>query len=321
MLPLTNMTHRILVSDGLAEDGLALLRTAGEVTANPKITPEELLAVLPEYHALVVRSRTRVTAKVLEAGTSLKVVGRAGVGVDNIDVAAAVARGVIVVNSPLAASISVAEHTLGLMLALARAIPAADASMKQGKWEKSAFMGGELAGKTLGLLGIGRIGAELAQRAAAFGMSVLAYDPYLTPDQIRARGADAASFDDALARADYLSLHLPLTAETRGLLGPAQFAAMKKGARLICAARGGVIDEDALRAALDSSQLAGAALDVFAIEPPPAGSIAAHPRVVATPHVGAQTHEAQSRAGVMIAEEVLAVLQGRGPRWRVTSNE
>jgi D-3-phosphoglycerate dehydrogenase / 2-oxoglutarate reductase len=315
------MSYKILVSDGLAEDGLALLRQMGDVTANSKITADELLAVLPDYHALVVRSRTKVTAKVAEAGKNLKVIGRAGVGVDNIDVAAAIARGITVVNSPMAASISVAEHTLGLMLSLARLIPAADASLKQGKWEKSAFMGGELTGKTLGLLGIGRIGALVANRAAAFGMSVLAYDPYLNETQIRERNAEPATFDDVLARADYISLHLPLTSETNGLIGANQFAKMKKGARLVCAARGGVIDEEALRAALDSGTLAGAALDVFAAEPPPAGGIATHPKVVATPHVGAQTAEAQTRAGLAIAEEVSTVLQGKEPRWRVTANE
>lgn len=315
------MSYKILVSDGLAEDGLALLRQVGEVTANSKITADELLTALSEYHALVVRSRTKVTAKVVEAGKNLKVIGRAGVGVDNIDVAAAVARGITVVNSPMAASVSVAEHTLGLMLALARLIPAADASLKQGKWEKSAFMGGELTAKTLGLLGIGRIGALVANRAAAFGMSVLAYDPYLNETQIRERHAEPATFDDVLARADYISLHLPLTAETNGLIGANQFAKMKKGARLVCAARGGVIDEEALRAALDSGALAGAALDVFAAEPPPAGSIATHPKVIATPHVGAQTAEAQTRAGLAIAEEVSTVLQGKEPRWRVTANE
>lgn len=315
------MIPKILVSDGLSEKGLALLRAAGEVTVNPKITADELLAGLPEYHALVVRSRTKVTSKVVEAGKNLKVIGRAGVGVDNIDVAAAVARGITVVNSPMAASVSVAEHTLGLMLALARHLPAADASMKQGKWDKSAFTGGELSGKTLGLLGIGRIGALVANRAVAFGMSVLAYDPYLTPDQIRQRNAEPTSFDAVLAGSDYISLHLPLTQETRGLIGPKQFGRMRQGARLICAARGGVIDEAALRAALDSGQLAGAALDVFAEEPPKPGSIAAHPKVVATPHIGAQTTEAQDRAGLAIAEEVQAVLQGKEPRWKVTSNE
>src|SRR6185436_15366179 len=179
------MTLKILVSDGLADAGLQLLRSVGEVSSNSKITADELIAALPEYDALVVRSRTKVNAKVIRAGTKLKVIGRAGVGVDNIDVAAALARGITVVNSPMAASVSVAEHTLGLMLALARLIPAADASLKQGKWEKSAFMGGELSGKVLGLLGLGRIGALVANRATAFGMSVVAYDPYLSADQIR----------------------------------------------------------------------------------------------------------------------------------------
>ena len=315
------MSAKILVSDGLSPDGLALLGQSGEVVSNSKITPAELLAALPEFDALVVRSRTKVTAPVLAAGARLKVVGRAGVGVDNIDVAAAVARGIVVVNSPMAASVSVAEHTLGLMLSLARQIAAADASLKQGKWEKSAFMGAELSGKTLGLLGLGRIGALVANRALAFGMSVLAYDPYLNEAQIRERNAEPASFDAVLHGADYLSLHLPLTKETRGLIGPKQFEMMKAGARVICAARGGVIDEAALRAALDSGHLAGAALDVFEQEPPAPGSLAAHPKVVATPHVGAQTAEAQARAGIAIAEEVAAVLAGKPPRWNVTAND
>ena len=200
-------------------------------------------------------------------------------------------------------------------------VPAADATLKRGEWNKSAFVGGELSGKVLGLLGLGRIGALVANRAVAFGMSVLAYDPYLTDEQIIERRAEPATFDAVLAGSDYISLHLPLTAETTGLLGAAQFDKMKPGARLVCAARGGVVDEAALRAALDSGRLAGAALDVFAQEPPPAGSIATHPRVIATPHIGAQTAEAQARAGIAIAEEVLAVLQGKEPRWRVLANE
>lgn len=315
------MSFKILVSDGLSEAGLQLLRTAGEVTANPKITPEELLAALPEYDALVVRSRTKVTAKVLAAGAKLKVVGRAGVGVDNIDVAAAVAKGVTVVNSPLAASVAVAELTIGLMLSLARGIAAADASLKANKWEKSAFMGTELDGKTLGVLGIGRIGTETAKRAVALGMKVIAYDPLFKPEQIKERHAEPATFDEVLEKSDYVSLHLPLTADTKGLLGAAQFAKMKKGARLVCAARGGVVDEDALKAALDSGQLAGAALDVYAAEPPAADGIATHPKVVATPHIGAQSHEAQTRAGIAIAEEVVAALQGKELRWKVLKND
>ena len=315
------MTHKILIADGLSEAGIHLLKTVGEVTVNPKITADELLAALPAYHALVVRSRTKVTAKVVEAGANLKVIGRAGVGVDNIDVAAAVAKGITVVNSPLAATTSVAELTLALMLALARGVPAVDSSMKQGKWEKSAFTGTELYGKTLGLLGFGRIGVEVARRAKAFEMSAIAYDPYLSDAQIRERGAEPGGFEAVLAQSDYISLHLPLTAETRNMLNAERLSQMKPGARLICLARGGVIDEAALRAALDSGHLAGAALDVFATEPVPAGSIATHPKVIATPHIGAQTHEAQTRAGLAIAEEVLAVLQGREPRWRVTKND
>ncbi len=315
------MTFKILVSDGLSEAGLKLLGTAGEVTANPKITADELIAALPEYDALVVRSRTKVNAKVIAAGAKLKVIGRAGVGVDNIDVAAAVAKGITVVNSPLAASVAVAELTLGLMFALARNIAAADASLKQNKWEKSAFMGAELNGKTLGLLGIGRIGTETAKRAAALGMKVIAFDPALTPDEIKARSADAATFDEVLEKSDYVSMHLPLTAANKNLLGAEQFAKMKKGARLVCAARGGVVDEDALKAALDSGQLAGAALDVYAAEPPAAGSIATHPKVVATPHIGAQSHEAQTRAGIAIAEEVVAALEGKPLRWQVLKND
>jgi D-3-phosphoglycerate dehydrogenase / 2-oxoglutarate reductase len=315
------MPPRILIADGLSPAGVTLLEKLGEVTVSPKITPDELKAVLPDYQALVVRSRTKVTRAVIEAGQSLQVIGRAGVGVDNIDVAAAIAAGVVVVNSPMAASVSVAEHTLGLLLALARQIPAADASLKQGKWEKSAFMGTELAGKTLGLLGLGRIGALVANRAAVFGMTVVAYDPYLTETQIAERNAQPATFEGVFQAADYLSLHLPLTADTRGLVSTNQLALLKKGARVVCAARGGVLDEEALRDALDSGQVAGAALDVFESEPPPPGSLAQHPRVIATPHVGAQTAEAQTRAGLAIAEEVSAVLQGKEPRWRVLAND
>ncbi len=312
------MAHKIMVSDGLSPDGLERLRAGAEVTAQPKITADELYQALPEFDALIVRSRTKVTAHLLEAGERLKVVGRAGVGVDNIDLAAASARGVIVVNSPLAASIAVAEHTLALMLALARAIPMADGGIKRGEWLKSKLMGVELYGKTLGLLGVGRIGAAVADRAAAFGMAVLAYDPYLTPEQIGQRGATAASFDEVLAEADFVSTHLPLTPETRGMLGSAAFGKMKPGAHLIAAARGGVVDEDALLAALESGQVAGAALDVFATEPVGDSPLAKHPRVVCTPHIGAQTEEAQARAGVDIAEEVLAALAGQPLRWQVT---
>ena len=308
----------ILVSDGLDDEGLALLRQGGEVRFKPKITAEDLRAEIGACDALVVRSRTKVTAAVIQAGTRLKVIGRAGVGVDNIDLTAAAAAGIPVVNSPLAATTAVAEMTLGLMLALARQLPALDASMKMGKWEKSAFMGSELNGKTLGILGMGRIGSQLARYAAAFGMQILAYDPHRAPQAVRLLGAQIAGFDEILASSDYISLHLPLTDETRGLLRREQFAKMKPGVRLVDTARGGIVDEAALCEALDSGQVAGAALDVFSVEPVPPGSIATHPRVIATPHIAAQTEEAQRRAGIAIAEEVLAALRGQPLRWRVS---
>ena len=310
--------YKILVSDGLDEQGLERLRQGGEVNYQPQISPASLLQEIGAYDALVVRSRTKVTAPVIQAGRRLRVIGRAGVGVDNIDLAAASAAGVIVVNSPLAATLAVAELTVALILALARQLPALDASMKVGKWEKSAYLGSEVNGKTLGILGLGRIGSQVARYASALGMRVMAFEPYRGENEIRQEGVEAADYDEILANADYLSLHLPLSAETRGLLGAAEFAKMKPGIRLINTARGGIVDEDALRAALDSGQVAGAALDVFSAEPVKSGSIASHPKVIATPHIAAQTTEAQLRAGMAIAEEVLAALQGQPLRWRVT---
>jgi len=309
--------YNILVADGLDEEGLALLRKAAEVSLQPQISAADLLDEIGNYDALVVRSRTRVTAAVVAAGKRLMVIGRAGVGVDNIDLIAATEAGITVVNSPLAATMAVAEMTMALLLGLARQIPAVDASMKVGKWDKQAFTGAELDGKVLGILGYGRIGSHLAQYATAFGMQVLVYSPSLTPEAIRESGVQPAEFDELLSRADYLSLHVPYTETTRNLLGAAEFAKMKPGVRLVNTARGGIVDEEALRAALDSGQVAGAALDVFANEPVPPGSIAMHPRVIATPHIAAQTAEAQARAGIDIAEEVLAALLGQTLRWKI----
>lgn len=311
------MNFRILVSDGLEEAGLKILRQVADVTVDPKISPEDLLKVLPEYDALIVRSRTKVTKDVLSAGERLKVVGRAGVGVDNIDLKAAKAAGISVVNSPLAATNAVAELALGFMLSMARRVPDMNASMKAEKWEKSSFKGFELEGKTLGLLGLGRIGARVAELASAFDMKVLAYDPFVSSEEIRMRHAEPGSFDELLEQSDYISLHLPLTEITRGLIGENQIQMMKTGVCLICTARGGVLDEDALRVALDSGKVAAAALDVFASEPPAAGSIATHPKVIASPHIGAQTKEAQTKAGIGIAEEIIAVLKGEEPHFKV----
>lgn len=311
---------KVLIADGLGDDGVALLKRIAAVDVQPKITADELVTVLSDYHGLIVRSRTKVTAKIIEAGVNLKVVGRAGVGVDNIDVAAAVAKGIMVVNSPLAATVSVAELTLALILSMAREIPRADATMKKGEWLKSGLLGAELYNKTLGLVAVGRIGAAVAGRAGAFGMRVIACDPFLSPEDIRQRQAHPTTLDELLAVSDYISIHTPLTPQTKNLFGTAAFAKMKEGVRIICAARGGVVDEDALLVALNSGKVAGAALDVFATEPPGVTPLVSHPKVICSPHMGAQTHEAQVRAGVDIAEEVVAVLADREPRWQVTSN-
>ncbi|GIK09340.1 MAG: hypothetical protein JETCAE02_17150 [Anaerolineaceae bacterium] len=309
-------TFHILITDGLDASAQAVLRSCS-VDDRTGIAADELVKIIADYDALIVRGRTKATASLLEAATRLKVIGRAGVGVDNIDLAAAKSRGVTVVNAPVSTTLAVAELTFSLLLALAREIPRADASMKQGQWLKKELEGAELYGKTLGILGMGHIGSEVARRARAFGMNVLGYDPLLTPDEIRGRVAEPVDRDELLARSDFVSLHLPLLPETRGMFNAEQFAKMKDGARVVCAARGGIIDEAALLAAIEAGKIAGAALDVFASEPPGATDLVKHPRVIATPHVGAQTAEAQSRAAEDIAHEVLAALRGEKLRWKV----
>lgn len=319
----TKMTEgnraNILVADGLAEAGLNLLQEYGNVTNNSNISSEELGNMLGRFEALIVRSRTKVSNKLLEASGNLRVVGRAGVGVDNIDIRACQSKGILVVNSPLAASAAVAELTIGLILSLARDIPNADVSMKIGAWEKKRFVGSEVGGKTLGLLGFGRIGVETAKRARGLFMKTKAHDPALTDDEIRDRGADPATLEQLLSESDYLSIHTPLTDQTRGLMGRDQLFKMKPGARLICTARGKIVDEMALREVLDAGHLAGAALDVFANEPTEEGGIATSSRVIATPHIGAQTREAQTRAGMDIAEEVIRALKEEPLRWQIKS--
>ncbi len=308
---------KILLTDGLEANGQEILKKAGQVDDRKGISAEELLAVVADYDALIVRGRTKVTEAVFAAGKNLKVVGRAGVGVDNIDLNAAKAHQVTVVNSPTATTIAVAELALALMLAVAREIPRADAGMKAGNWLKKEMEGAELWHKTLGVIGFGRIGAATAQRAAAFDMTILGYDPLIPAEEIEKRGGKPVSFDELLAQSDIITLHIPLTSDTRNLLDAAAFEKMKPGVRIICAARGGVIDEDALLAALESGKVAGAGLDVFASEPPGLTPLVAHPRVVCAPHIGAQTAEAQVRAADDIATEVLAALAGQPLRWKV----
>ena len=308
---------KILLTDGLEENGQAILRKSAEVDNQEGISADALLQVVGQYDALIVRGRTKVTPAVFDAGKKLKVVGRSGVGVDNIDLAAARQHGVTVVNAPVATSVAVAELAFGMILALVRELPRADSSMKSGKWLKKELEGSEVYGKTLGVIGFGRIGSNVAQRAVAFGMKILAYDPLLSPEEIKKRGGEPVTLDQLYAGSDFITLHVPLSNETRGMLNAETFSKMKKGVRVICAARGGVIDEAALLAALESGQVAGAGLDVFSTEPPGQTPLINHPRVIATPHIGAQTVEAQQRAAADISSEVLAALEGNSLRWKV----
>src|SRR5258706_865356 len=309
--------NKILVTDGLDQGGLEILRASAQVDDSNGISRDDLLKAIPEYESLIVRGRTKVTAAVFEAAKSLKVVGRAGVGVDNIDLAAAKAHGVTVVNSPTATSIAVAELTFGLLLAVAREIPRADATMKAGQWVKKELEGVELYGKTLGVIGFGRIGEEVGKRAAAFGMKVIGYAPLISAKEIEKRGGEPVSLSDLFTLSDFITLHMPLTNDTKNLVNVDAIKAMKDGVRIVCAARGGVIDKAALLDGLKSGKVAAAGLDVFVAEPPGQTDLVAHPHVVCTPHVGAQTVEAQARAADDIASEILAALQGKDLRWKV----
>jgi D-3-phosphoglycerate dehydrogenase len=302
---------KVLIAEPLADAGVELLRTAHEVDARSSMTREELLALVTGADALVVRSATRVDAEVLEAGGHLKVVGRAGIGLDNVDVAAATRLGIMVVNAPQSNVISAAEHTVALILAQARNIPQAHSALRDGRWERDRFQGTELYGKTLGILGLGRVGTLVAQRCNAFGMRLLAYDPFVSRERAAHMGVELASLAEVLARADVVTVHLPKTPETTGLIGEAELAAMKRGARLVNTARGGLVDEAALAKAVGDGQLAGAALDTFAEEPTTASPLFELDSVVVTPHLGASTAEAQDKAGVTIAEQLLLALSGQ----------
>jgi D-3-phosphoglycerate dehydrogenase / 2-oxoglutarate reductase len=297
---------KIVVADDLPASALEILRaeTGWTVDARSGRPPASLAADLADADALLVRSATKVDGRLLEAAPSLRIIARAGTGVDNVDVTAASARGILVVNAPGANSISVAEHTCALMLALARSVPAADRAMKEAKWEKRRFLGTEVRGKTLGVAGLGRIGQEVAQRARAFGMRVVAHDPYISKDVAAGLGAELMPLDDMCATADYITLHLPATAETRHVFNDDRFSRCKPGLRLINTARGELIDGAALQRAIASGIVAGAALDVFEKEPPTDWSLAQLPQVIATPHIAASTEEAQELVGVETAATV-----------------
>lgn len=305
---------RILIADSLEESGLDILRAAGaEVLALSAADKPRLAELVADCDALVVRSATKVTRELLAAAPRLRVVGRAGIGVDNVDVEAATERGILVVNAPTANLLSAVEHTFAMMLACARNVPAADASMKRGEWDRKSFVGAELQGKTLGIIGFGRIGQRVAVRARAFEMEVVAYDPFLDPAVARRLDVEPLALEALLERADVVTLHTPLTKETKNLLDAGRIARLKPGALVVNCGRGGTLDERALLAALEAGRVGGAALDVFEEEPTASHDLARHPRVVATPHIGAQTREAQERIAIETATQLLAALEGSMP--------
>jgi D-3-phosphoglycerate dehydrogenase / 2-oxoglutarate reductase len=302
---------RVLVADQLSDAGVAALAAAFDVDVRIGLSKAELVEAVGDYDALVVRSATMVDADVIAAGARLKVIARAGIGLDNVDVDAATARGVLVCNAPQSNVVSAAEHTVALLLALARMIPQADHSLRGGTWQRGAFQGVELSGKTLGVLGLGRVGTLVAQRCSAFGMHILAYDPYVSAERASRMGVElVATVPELCARCDILTVHLPKTPETIGLIGEDELRAMKPSARIVNTARGGIIDEDALARACAEGWIAGAALDVFSTEPLTSSPLFELPNVVVTPHLGAATAEAQDKAGVQVAEAVIAALHG-----------
>ena len=302
---------RVLVKEKIGESGVALLREHFDVDLGVDWSEEQLAERLGEYDGILIRSATKLTAELIERGTQLRVIGRAGVGVDNVDVEAATRRGIVVANAPESNVVTAAEHTMALLLALARNVPQAYVSLTEGKWDRSKFSGVELYEKTLGILGFGRIGQLVAQRARGFGMRVVAFDPYVSADRYRELGVEKAEQAAGIyAQADFITIHLPKTPETQGFLGEQAFAAMRDGVRVLNVARGGLIDEAALAQALDSGKVAGAALDVFPSEPMTENPLFAYPNVIATPHLGASTAEATDRAGYQSAEQVVAALTG-----------
>ncbi len=325
----TTGSIKILITDRVAREGIDLLRAQlpeAQIDERPGLKPDQLKAIIGEYAALIVRSETQVTCDILAAASRMKIVGRAGVGVDNIDTEAATRQGIIVVNSPTGNIIAAAEHSIAMLLALARRIPAADSSIKAGKWEKSKFLGVEVRHKVLGIIGLGKVGMAVAHRAQGLEMQIIAYDPFVSPEQARKNDVTMLDLEEVLKQADFVTLHTSLTSGpsgTRGLIGAHGLSLMKPGARIINCARGGLIDEEALLAALNEGHLAGAALDVFSQEPirdnETLKQLVAHERVIATPHLGASTEEAQVGVATDVAEQIILVLRGGFPRAAVNA--
>jgi len=302
---------KILITEPIAEAGVEQLKSDFEVDVKTDLTPEQLREVIKDYDALIVRSATQVTQEVIKQADNLKIIGRAGIGVDNIDVEAATKKGIIVANAPQSNVVSAAEHTIALLLAQCRNIPQANLSLKSGEWKRSKFEGVEVAGKTLGLVGLGRVGTIVAQQALGLGMKVIAYDPYLSKERFQTLGVERIEkLDNLLKRADFISVHLPKTKETIGMFGEREFALMKDGVRIVNTARGGIFQEAALIKALKEGKVASAGIDVFEKEPCTSSPLFEFSQVVVTPHLGASTQEAQDRAGIMIAEQVSAALKG-----------
>jgi len=301
---------KILVTDPIAKEALEKLKEKHEVDVKP-LSPEELLESIQDYDALVIRTMTKVTREVVDRGKKLRIIGVASIGVDHVDVAHAKSKEIVVVNAPTGSTYSVAELAMGHIISLARHIPKADRTMKEGLWEKKKLRGTELYGKTLGIIGIGRIGKQVALRAKSFGMNILAYDPYVSPETMMKHGAQQAGLDELLMKSDIVTIHAELTDETRGLIGIEKLGKMKRSAFIINAARGPIINEKDLVTALDQKLIAGAALDVYEEEPPKGSPLLKLGNVVFTPHLGASTIEGQKRAGMIVAEDVLRVLDGK----------
>ena len=306
------MAKRVLVSDPLSQQGIEVLEQAGlDVDVKTGLCEDELAAIIGEYEGLVIRSQTQVTARVIAAAKKLKVIGRAGVGVDNVDLEAATEHGIVVLNAPSGNTISTAEHTMAMLLALARNIPQAHLSMQEGRWERKKYTGVELNNKVLGIIGLGRVGSEVAVRAHAFGMKILAYDPYLAEERAEELGIRLANIDEILETSDFITVHTPLTPKTRNLIGKAEFARMKNQVRIVNCARGGIIDYEALAQAVKEGKVAGAAIDVYEQEPPGDLPLRGLPQVILTPHLGASTEEAQINVAIDVARELVRALEGK----------
>lgn len=312
----TKSKIKVLVTDPLGKAGMAVLKRdkAVEVEEKVGLPQDELKKVIPDYEAIIIRSGSKITKEIIDAGKKLRVIGRAGVGVDNVDLDAATKRGIIVMNTPEGNTISTAEHTFSMIMALARNIPQAHGSMQAGEWKRQKFLGTELNGKVLGIVGFGRIGREVAKRALAFGMQVVVFDPFISQQTVSGLNAEVKKFDDVIKVADFITVHTPLTPETKYLFNSKSFAQCKKGVRIVNCARGGIIEEKALMDALQSGQVAGAALDVFEKEPPENNPLTKMPQVICTPHLGAATQEAQENVAVEVAYEVLDALHERAIR-------